>query len=55
MTLSTIYWIIASVTFFVSMIMGFFTGTIFAVLTVALCIAGWILWVFGLISRLRGD
>lgn len=55
MTLSTIYWIIASVAFFVSMIMALFTGTIFAILNVAFCIAGWLLWVFGLVSRLRGD
>ena len=55
MTMSTIYWIMASVSFLVSMIMGLFEGNIFVILNVMMCIAGWVLWAIGLISRLRGD
>lgn len=55
MTSSTIFWIIASVSFLVSMIMGLFSGTVFAVLTAAFCVAGWMLWAGGLVIRLLGD
>lgn len=59
MTKSTIYWIIATVVFAVSMFMSLLTfmfgGGIFAVLQLVTVVSGWILWFIGLICRLRGN
>lgn len=55
MTLSSICWAIASVSFIVSLIMAALAGSVFAMLNVIFCVVGWILWAVGLISKLRGD
>lgn len=56
------WWVIASVTFLVGMIMGLasnFVGvaavsTYLALLNVGFVIAGWVLWGIGLVSYIRG-
>ena len=59
MTSSTVYWIMAAINFVASMILSLLTslvgGDILAVLMLSTLSAGWILWVIGLISRLRGN
>ena len=58
---SAMTWIIASISFFVSMLMlacGFiFTEAAvnFVALNWAFVIAGWVLWFTGLVFRLKGD
>lgn len=58
---STVTWIIASISFFVSMLMfacgWIFAGAIatFTTLGLALVVSGWVLWFTGLVFRLKGD
>ena len=61
MTKSTVTWIMASISFFVSMLMlacGFIfaeAAATFVMLDWVFIIAGWVLWFIGLAFRLTGD
>jgi hypothetical protein len=54
MTLSSIFWYIAAVSFLASMFFSLFGETL--VLWIVLCnIFGWLMWGAGLVSRIRGN
>jgi hypothetical protein len=54
MTLSSIFWYIAAVSFLASIVFGLFGEAL--VLAVVLCnIFGWLMWGAGLVSRIRGN
>ena len=61
MNKSTITWIMASISFFVSMLMlaaGFIFDkamVTFVALNWSFVISGWVLWFTGLVFRLKGD